>query len=77
LTTPAQGAIIQTERKKKGDTKMTYFIYINGKAFEVCGCEAAYEAFRKACDFGGMIGALVTLVDGETGEVLADNEEDE
>lgn len=56
---------------------MTYFIYINGKDFEVCGCEAAYEAFRKACDFGGMVGALVALVDGETGEVLADNEEDD
>lgn len=56
---------------------MTYFIYINGKDFEVCGCEAAYEAFRKACNFGGMVGALVALVDGETGEVLADNEGDE
>lgn len=56
---------------------MTYFIYINNKDFEICGCEAAYEAFRKACEFGDMIGALVTLVDGETGKVLADNEEDE
>lgn len=56
---------------------MTYFIYINNKDFEICGCEAAYEAFCRACEFGDIIGALVTLVDGETGEVLADNEEDE
>ena len=56
---------------------MTYFICINGKDFEVCGYEVAYEAFHKACDFGDMVGAAVALVDGETGEVLADNEEDE
>jgi hypothetical protein len=56
---------------------MTYLIYINGKDFEVCGCEAAYEAFHKACAFGDIIGAFVALVDGETGEILADNEDDE
>ena len=54
-----------------------YFVYIGTAEFAVSGCEAAYEAFRRACDFAELLGVLVTLVDGETGEVLADNQGDE
>lgn len=54
-----------------------YIIYIGAVEFAVSGCEAAYEAFREACDFAEIIGQMVCLVDGETGEVLADNQGDE
>lgn len=50
-----------------------YYITIQGKDFYVSGCEAAYEAFYKARDFGDYLGLAVALCDGETGEVLADN----
>lgn len=54
-----------------------YYIYIGGANFLVSGCEAAYAAFEKACDFAEILGLTVDLVDGETGEVLADNRDDE
>ena len=54
-----------------------YFVYVGTTEFAVSGCEAAYEAFRKACDFAEILGLMVCLVDGETGEVLADNQGDE
>ena len=54
-----------------------YYVYIGGTAFAVSGCEAAYVAFEKACDFAEILGITVDLVDGETGEVLADNRDDE
>lgn len=56
---------------------MKYYVYINGNDFEVNGCEAAWAAFRSAMAFGDMVGATVTLVDGETGEVIADNMDEE
>ena len=54
-----------------------YYVYIGGTAFSVSGCEAAYAAFEKACDFAEILGITADLVDGETGEVLADNRDDE
>lgn len=54
-----------------------YFVYVGTAKFAVSGCEAAYEAFRKACDFAEVIGQMVCLVDGETSEALADNQGDE
>ena len=54
-----------------------YYVYIGGTAFSVSGCEVAYAAFEKACDFAEILGLTVDLVDGETGEVLADNRDDE
>ena len=46
----------------------------------VSGCEFAYEAYSKACEFAELVGKDCALVDAETGEVLAsleDEEEDE
>lgn len=54
-----------------------YFIYIDSVRFTVSGCEAAFWAFRKACDFAEILGLTVYLVDGETGEVLDYNQDDE
>ena len=51
-----------------------YYVQIGEAVFTVMGCEAAYEAFRAACQFGTIIGQYVCLVDSETAEVLADNE---
>jgi hypothetical protein len=65
-------------KKEREENKMRmYYVNIGGFDFEVYGCEAAYEAFRRACDFAEILGHMVCLVDGETGEVLADNQGDE
>ena len=37
----------------------------------VDGCEAAYAAYRKACELGEMLGRDVALCDTETCEVVA------
>lgn len=54
-----------------------YYVSVGGFHFEVLGCEAAYEAFRKACEFADVLGLRVDLWDGETGEVLACSDEEE
>ena len=41
------------------------------------GCEAAYAAYRKACELGEMLGRDVALCDTETGEVVAHSSIDE
>ena len=56
---------------------MKYYVCINCNGFEVSGCEAAWAAFHSAAAFGDLVDVLVTLVDGETGEVIADNMDDE
>ena len=38
---------------------------------QVSGCEAAYEAFKKACELAELVGKDCALVDNETGEVIA------
>lgn len=43
----------------------------------VDGCEAAYAAYRKACELGEMLGRDVALCDTETGEVVACLSDDE
>lgn len=50
-----------------------FYISIQGTDFDITGCGAAYEAFRRACDFGDYLGLEVVLCDSETGEVLASN----
>ena len=45
-------------------------------AFPVAGCDAAYAAFRMACELCELTGGCVSLIDAETAEVLADNSED-
>lgn len=52
---------------------MNYIIYIADRTFEVNGTEAAWEAFTRALDFGEFLGHEVLLVDAQTGEVVADN----
>ena len=59
----------------------TIDMFINGYWVELAtvdGCEAAYAAYRKACELGEMLGREVALCDAETGEVLANlSDEDE
>lgn len=39
----------------------------------VSGCDAAYAAFRMACELTELTGGTVVLYDWTTGEALADN----
>ena len=59
----------------------TVSIWRKGKGWTdiatIDGCEAAYNAFHKMCDFAEITGLTVCLYDSETGEVVADNEEEE
>lgn len=60
---------------------MMNFYYVSFGAYGsiICGCEAAYAAFRKACDLSDLMSdgeIIVTLCDADTGEVIADNIED-
>lgn len=49
-----------------------YYIYINGRSIvEIRGTEAAYTKFRQTCEL--FDGCSVSLVWGETGEIVADN----
>ena len=41
------------------------------------GCEAAYAAYRKACELGETLGVAIALTDAEAGEVIAYFEGDE
>lgn len=45
--------------------------------FHVGGCDAAYLAFRKAREMCELTGGSVVLIDTETGEVVADNWEED
>lgn len=60
-----------------------YIIYIRtpnkswNDVVEIDGCEAAYNAFRKACDFAETFGGSVALVWSETGEIIADSDEED
>ena len=50
------------------------FVYGKGwQSWRVGGCEAAYEAYRKACELCELVGAdNAAIWDAETDEVLAD-----
>jgi len=37
----------------------------------ISGCEAAYEAYKKACELAEMVGKDCAIFDTETGEVIA------
>lgn len=54
-----------------------YFIYIGGKEFKISGITVAWEAYERAARFAELTGDTVSLVDGETGEVLMDNWDEE
>ena len=61
---------------------MARYALIIGRAgssvtFPVSGCDAAYAAFRMACELAELTGGCVSLIDAETAEVLADNSEDD
>ena len=59
---------------------MKYFIYIENRMIaEVEGDECAWEAYRKTCELADLLGETVSLVDGETGEVIqySDERDDE
>lgn len=58
---------------------MKFYVYLSNKVIaEVEGVEAGYEAYRHAEAIADMVGECASLVDGETGEILADNwDEDE
>lgn len=52
----------------------TYFVYIGEQGIEVHGTEAAYARFESACALvEDNPDIAVCLVDGSTGEILADN----
>ena len=44
---------------------------------KISGCEAAYDAYVKACEFADLVGKDCALVDAETGEIIASFGEDE
>lgn len=52
-----------------------YFITFGHHSVNVNGCEAAYALFLQACDLAEIFGIniIVALRDGETGEIIADN----
>ena len=51
---------------------MKYYIYIeNRMVAEVEGSEFAWEAYRKTCELADLLGEIASLVDGETGDLLA------
>ena len=43
-----------------------FYIVINGKkVLEIDGMDIAFEAYRKACELGELVGASVELVDAK------------
>jgi len=56
---------------------MEYYITFGAYSKAVSGSEAAYDLFRKACDLAECFGETVALCDAETGEVIADNLEED
>lgn len=56
---------------------MTYLIYFGNESYTVSGDEAAWAAYNSARVFAYMVdGGPVVLVNGETGEVIADSSDD-
>lgn len=60
----------------------TIHFYYNGYGWKevaaVDGCEAAYTAYKKACELAELVGAdSCALVDMATGEVVADSENED
>lgn len=56
---------------------MKFYIYIeNRMVAEVEGYEFAWEVYRKAYELADLLGEVVNLVDGETGEVIESSDED-
>ena len=71
-------AKVKDRPKNQKGNKMARYALIIGRAgssvtFPVAGCDAAYAAFRMACELAELTGGCVSLIDAETAEVLADN----
>ena len=50
---------------------MKYYIYIKNHMFsEVDDYAAAWDIYRKTCGLTSLLGEVVSLVDGKTGEVI-------
>ena len=55
---------------------MKFMVYIeNRMVAEVSGSDFAYEVYAKASELADMIGEIAHLVDGETGEVIANSDD--
>ena len=51
---------------------MKFYIYIeNRMVAEVSGMDFAYEVYRKTCELADLLCTTASLVDGESGEVVA------
>ena len=47
------------------------------KIATVSGCEAAYTTYKKACELAELVGKDCALFDDETGEILANLEDED
>lgn len=55
---------------------MKFMVYIeNRMVAEVSGSDFAYEVYAKASELADMIGEIAYLIDGETGEVIANSDD--
>ena len=55
---------------------MKFMVYIeNRMVAEVSGSDFAYEVYAKASELADMIGEIAHLVDGETGEIIANSDD--
>lgn len=55
---------------------MKFMVYIeNRMVAEVSGSDFAYEVYAKVSELAEMIGEIACLVDGETGEVIANSDD--
>lgn len=57
---------------------MTYCIYIeNHKIAETDEVDFAWEIYRKTCELGDLLSNIVSLVDGQTQEVIASSDDED
>lgn len=55
---------------------MKFYIYIsNHMVAEVEGVVLCWEVYRRACKLADLLGEIASLVDGETGEVIASSDD--
>lgn len=55
---------------------MNFYIYIENRLVaEVDGMDFAYEVYESTCKVADLLGQIASLVDGDTGEVLASSDD--
>lgn len=55
---------------------MKFIIYIENRMIaEVSGMDFAYEVYAKTIELAEMIGEIASLVDGNTGEIIASSDD--